>query len=263
MSAEIDAAASGSDAVRFRVGAFDGPLDLLLHLVRVNEVDVTNLPMHEITTQYNEYLDLMRELDLEVAGEYLVMAATLLHIKSRLLLPADPELAGEASADPRRDLAAQLLEYQAFKQAAENLQALDAARGLVWTRDGLVPAEFAGEELLAVDLFDLLRAFRDLLGRLDDEVQLHLRRDTVSVAEKIAWLTDLLERRGSADLREVLTELPTRLDRIAAFLALLEMLRLRLLVAYQRHRLGEIRLALRADTDAAAPVTPTSDAERA
>lgn len=235
------------DGIRFRVGAFEGPLDLLLHLVRINEVDITNLPIVEITQQYQEYLDWMRTLDLEVAGEYLVMAATLLHIKSKMLLPADPIAADEQESDPRRELAQQLLDYQRFKQAAETLQAMDSARALVWTRDGNVPAEFAGEEMLSVEIFDLLAAFRTVLGRLDAESRLHLRRDNVSVADKISWLTDLLEQRKSVDLLEILTELPTRIDRIAAFLAVLEMVRLRLLIAFQRTRLGEIRLALRDD----------------
>jgi segregation and condensation protein A len=244
------------DGLRFRVGGFEGPLDLLLHLVRVNEVDITNLPIVEITRQYEEYLDWMRTLDLEVAGEYLVMAATLLHIKSRLLLPADPESPEEATTDPRRELAQQLLEYQRFKQAAETLQAMDSARTLVWTRDGTVPEEFAGEELLTVELFDLLEAFRTVLGRLDDEARLHLRRDNVSVAEKIEWLTELLERAGSVDFVEAMRSLPTRIDRIAAFLAVLEMVRLRIIVAFQRTRLGEIRLALRADREASADEEP-------
>jgi len=238
---------SSSDGYRVRAGGFEGPLDLLLHLVRINEVEITNIPIVEITRQYNEYLDLMRGLDLEVAGEYLVMAATLMHIKSRVLLPADPVLGEGAAEDPRHELVQQLVEYQQYKQAAETLHAMDAARTLVWTRDGIASQEFAGEELLAVDLFDLITAFRALLGRLDDEVQLRLRRDDVSVAEKIGWLSDLLEERASLDLFQLFTTLPNRIERIATFLAVLEMLRLRLIVAFQRTRLAEIRIALRGD----------------
>ena len=121
-------------------------------------------------------------------------------------------------------------------------QALDSRRNLIWTREN-VPAEFAGEELLTVDLFDLLGAFRQLLSRLGEDARLELRRDNVSVAEKVAWLTDLLERRGSVDLLPLLTDLPTKLDRVATFLALLEMIRLRLVVAFQRKLFGDIRLA--------------------
>lgn len=235
-----------SDAYRVRVHAFEGPLDLLLHLVRINEVAIADIPIVQITRQYNEYLDLMRELNLEVAGEYLVMAATLMHIKSRMLLPPDPQAAGEqASEDPRTQLAQQLLDYQRYKQAAENLQAMDTAQGLIWTHDGPMPGELAGEELLVVDLFDLITAFRALLGRLDSEVRLRLKRDDVSVADKIGWLSDLLAERSSVSLEDVFRDLPGRLDRIATFLAVLEMLRLQLIVAFQRRLLGEIRIALR------------------
>lgn len=229
-------------AYRVQVGEFEGPLDLLLHLVRVNEVDVSDIPIVRITEQYNEYLDVLRELDLEIAGDYMVMAATLMHIKSRMLLPPDPEDAEEGAEDPRAELAQQLLDYQRFKQAAETLQAMDSRRNLIWTRD-FVPEEFHGEELLAVDMFDLIKAFRGLLTRLGEEAQLHLRRERVSVADKIGWLTDVLERRSSVDLLELFSDLPTRVERIATFLAILEMLRLQLLVAFQRKAFGEIRIA--------------------
>ncbi len=234
----------GAEACHVQVGGFDGPLDLLLHLVRVNEVDISNIPIVVITEQYGRYLDLMRELNLEIAGEYLVMAATLMQIKSQLLLPPDPDLPEEEQVDPRADLARQLLDYQRFRQAAENLQALESRRGLIWTRDD-VPLEFAGEELLAVDMFDLLQAFQKLLGRLGEEDRLRLERDNVSVADKIAWLGELLAERGSADLLALLETLPTRLDRIATFLAVLEMMRQALIVVFQRKLFGDIRVALR------------------
>ncbi len=232
---------------RVRVGGFEGPLDLLLHLVRINEVDIADIPIVEITSQYNAYLDLMRELNLEIAGEYLVMAATLMHIKSRTLLPVEAAPEGEASCDPRAELVEQLRDYQRFKQAAENLQAIDSVRSLVWTREGGPPPEFAGEELLVADLYDLVSAFRKLLGRLDEESRLRLRRDDVSVADKIGWLTDLLEGSGPLDLLAVLSDVPDRLHRIAAFLAVLEMMRLRLIVAFQRELLGGIWIARRED----------------
>ena len=150
----------GQDALRVHLGSFDGPLDLLLHLVRVNEVDITNIPILEIAAQYDAYLELMREMDLEIAGDYLVMAATLVHIKSRLLLPPDPTLPEEeARDDPHAELTRQLLEYQRLKQAAENLQAIDSVRSLIWTRDATIPHEFDGEELLAVEQFDVIAAF--------------------------------------------------------------------------------------------------------
>jgi segregation and condensation protein A len=244
---------AGPEALRVRLAQFEGPLDLLLHLVRVNELDITNLPIVTITEQYDAYLALMRDLDLDVAGDYLVMAATLVHIKSRLLLPPDPSLPeDERQADPRDELTRQLADYQRFKQAAENLQAIDSVRSLIWTRDGRVPAEFEGEELLAVDLFDVLQAFKKLLARLGEDAKLRLTRDDVSVADKIGWLTDLLQECVTADLLELFLELPDRVERIATFLAVLEMTRLQMIVLFQRAGEGGIRIALRRDTPAAA-----------
>ncbi len=244
--APVPTGESPSAPQHFRVGAFDGPLDLLLHLVRINEVEITDIPIAEITVQYNAHLDLLRELNLEVAGEYVVLAATLMHIKSRMLLPSDPQALGEEDgADPRAELARQLLDYQRFKQAAENLQAMEARRSLVWTRDG-IPREFADEELLAVDMFDLMSAFQQLLGRLGEEARIQLRRDSVSVADKMRWLTELLERQRSVNLLELLTDLPSRLDRVATFLAVLELIHRRVIVVFQRRLFDEIRVALRA-----------------
>jgi segregation and condensation protein A len=232
-----------SAAYRVQAGPFDGPLDLLLHLVRANEIDIMDIPIVTIAEQYSAHLELMRELDLEIAGEFLLMAATLVHIKSQMLLPRDPE-AEDPGDDPRTELVQQLLDHQRFRQAAENLQAMESRRTLIWTRSS-IPDEFGGEELLAVDMLDLMRAFKMLLSRLGEEARLRLKRDHVSVAEKIAWLTDLLERQRSVDLLALLAELPTRLDRIAAFLAVLEMMRLSLVVIFQRKLLGEIRVARR------------------
>jgi segregation and condensation protein A len=240
--AEQTGGGKASSSYEIRVAEFEGPLDLLLHLVRINEVDILDIPIVEITSQYHEYLEMMNELNLDLAGEYLVMAATLMHIKSRMLLPPDPTAEEEDAEDPRAELARELLEYQRFKQAAETLQAMDSRRSLVWTRMD-VPEEFRDEELLAVDLMDLLKAFRGLLGRLGEEARLQLKRDNVSVADKINWLGELLERRRSVELTSLLADLPTRLDCIATFLAILEMMRLQLIVAFQRKALGEIRIA--------------------
>jgi len=252
--AEVD------DRYRVHVGTFEGPLDLLLHLVRVNEVDITDIPILEITRQYHDHLEMMRELDLEVAGEYVVMASTLMHIKSRMLLPADPDAAGEDGAeDPRAELVQQLLEYQKYKQAAENLSAMDSRRTLIWTREGEVPEEFRGEELLAVDLTDLIVSFRKMLGRLDEEARLRFKQDNVSVAEKIQWLGDLLQERRTLALLPLIESLPTRLDRIATFLAMLEMMRLRLIAAFQRGIAGEIRIVLRDDIEEAPPAAQEPD----
>ena len=250
----------GRESLKIHLASFEGPLDLLLHLVRVNEVDITNIPILEIAAQYDAFLQLMRELDLEVAGDYLVMAATLVHIKSRLLLPPDPTVPGEeAKEDPRAELTQQLLEYQRLKQAAENLQAIDSVRSLIWTRDGRVPAEFEGEELLTVELFDVIAAFKKLLDRLGEDARLQMRRDDVSVADKVAWLTEILQERNSLDLLELIAGLPNRTEMIATFLAVLEMVRLQMIVLFQRAREGDIRIALRQDAPAASVPDASAD----
>jgi segregation and condensation protein A len=233
-----------STGYRVQAGEFEGPLDLLLHLVRVNEVDLTDIPIVQITEQYNEYLALMKDMDLEVAGEYLVMAATLLHIKSQMLLPADPVSEQEAvEDDPRAQLSRQLLDYQKYKQATENLQAMDNRRSLIWIREDPVAEEFSGEELLTVDLLDLISSFKKLLGRMDEESRLRMKKDHASVADKITWLTDLLSESPSLSLQVLLETLEVRQEQIAAFLAILEMMRLQMIVVFQRKLAGEIRIA--------------------
>jgi segregation and condensation protein A len=187
------------------------------------------------------------------------MAATLVHIKSRLLLPPDPTLPGEETHDdPRAELTQQLLDYQRLKQAAENLQAIDSVRSLIWTRDGKIPKEFEGEELLTVELFDVIAAFKKLLDRLGEDARIQVHRDDVSVADKVSWLTEILQERGSVDLLELIAGLPNRTERIASFLAVLEMVRLQIIVLFQRAREGDIRVALRNDAPGA-PV-PSEDA---
>ena len=239
-----------ADAYRIHIQGFEGPLDLLLHLVRIHEVDLTDIPILTITEQYNEYLNLMRHMNLEIAGEYLVMAATLMHIKSQLLLPPDPTAEGEEETeDPRSELAQQLMEYQKYKQAAETLQAMDNRRTLIWVREDGVPEEFAGEELLTVDLFDLIGSFKKMLGRLDEESRLRMKKDSASVADKIAWLTELLEEHTTISLNMLLETLDVRQERIAAFLAVLEMMRLQMIIVFQRKLEGEIRIARAEDLE--------------
>jgi len=165
---------SPGEAYRVRAGEFEGPLDLLLHLVRINEVDIADIPIVTITEQYQSYLEAMQQLSLEVAGEYLVMAATLMHIKSRMLLPPDPvsEEEGEEAEDPRAELAQQLIEYQRFKQAAENLQAMDSRRSLIWTREGVPPDNFLSPDNLSQfernhlkDAFSVVRTMQNVLSQ--------------------------------------------------------------------------------------------------
>src|SRR5512144_1527813 len=144
------------------IPAFSGPFDLLLHLIRINEVSITDIPIAEITEQYTAYLDAMRELDLDVASEYVAMAAELIYIKSKMLLPRLP---GAPEEDPRAELAQRLLEYEKFKRSAETLHAIDTLRGGLWSRPETEPPKAEGEETLEVSLFDIIEAFRGVTER--------------------------------------------------------------------------------------------------
>src|SRR5262245_12130047 len=192
-----DPSGSGADpsepAYQVKLPAFEGPLDLLLNLIRINEMDIFDIPIVEIARQYQAYLEMMQRFDLEVAGEYLLMAATLMHIKSKMLLPRET-IEGESGEeeDPRADLTRQLVEYQRIKQGAENLQALESVRGLVWTRGDRIFTEFEKEELLVVDVFAILGAMKKVLDRLAARERFELRTEEYSVREKVDWLVRLL-----------------------------------------------------------------------
>lgn len=224
---------------------FEGPLDLLLHLIRTNEISITDIPILEICRQYDGYLCLMQDLNLEVAGEYLVMASTLAHIKSRMLLPAAPAAPGEEPEDPRADLVRQLVAYQRVKAIAEMLRDRDEMQADIFIRgnggeDPLGP--FRDEELLEVSLFDLLDAFRRMIENLGSSAPIQMQRDEISIAEKIMWILDRLEASSPVQFQSLLDELATRAERIAAFLAVLELIRLRLVTAAQLRPAGEILL---------------------
>ena len=240
---ETSVPGAGGEALRLAVGRFEGPLDLLLHLVRSQEMDILDLPIVEIARQYNEYLERMRQLDLEIASEYLVMAATLAYIKSRLLLPPEEEEEGEPAEDPRAELSRQLLEYERYRKAVEELAALESGRDLVFARPGPPPPELAGEVTLRADLDDLVRAFRRVLARLEegDRVDV-IRRDDYPVKDMMERLLGRLRPGGALSFRELLEECRTRLERIVLFLALLELIRLGAVAAWQPGPRADIRL---------------------
>ncbi len=244
---------------RLVVGSFQGPLDLLLHLIRANEIAITDIPIVEVCRQYDAYLLLMNEMNLEVAGDYLVMAATLAHIKSRMLLPAPPHVAGEDPEDPRADLVRQLLEYQRMKMAAESLREIDDLAAAAFGRgnageDPLGP--WRDEAQLEVSLFDLLSAFRRVVEALADAQPFHVHREEISVTDTIAWIVSRLESESPRLFQDLIAELSTRAERIVAFLAILELIRLRRIRAVQRRLQGEILITLEnpAPLPAVAPV---------
>ena len=231
---------------RVRLDLFDGPLDLLLHLIKKNEVDVTDIPIATITEQYLGYLDLLRELRLDVAGEYLVMAATLTLLKSRLLLPS-PTTEDEEDPDPRADLVRQLLEYQRYRQAAATLADRPLLRRDVFVRvpnaEGL-PSDAGGAPVLRVTPWELMEAFRAVLQRARPDPVHHVAAETVTLRDRIASLLSTLTVARSVTFESLFGDAPARSFVIVTFLAVLELAKLGAIEAVQQEPLGDILLVL-------------------
>ncbi len=222
------------------IPAFSGPLDLLLHLIRVNEVSITDIPIAEITGQYTAYLDAMRELDLDVASEYVALAAELIYIKSRLLLPRPP---GEPQEDPRQDLARRLLEYERYKKAAESFHEIDTLRAGLWPRaEAEIPKPGDVLASLEVSLFGLIDAFRAVTDRyrLAHPPALEIEHMRFSVKEKMQELLGRLEKTETLPLVEFLGTMGYRAEAVTAFLAALELIRLGVVRVFQPAPFGEI-----------------------
>jgi segregation and condensation protein A len=236
-----------------KLDIFQGPLDLLLYLIRKNEVDIYNIPIALITQQYVEYLDTMRSLNLDLAGEYLVMAATLAHIKSRMLLPVsdDDNEDEEEAEDPRAELVRQLLEYQAYKEAAGFLAGRPLLERDVF-RLGASPVESPDvgkreDFLIEADLFELVEAFRRIIAGLEDEESLQFNTEKLSLADRMNDIMENLSHDGNLSFSELLTGRSNRTLIVYTFLAILELVKLRMVTARQALPFGEIRLFLSVD----------------
>jgi segregation and condensation protein A len=227
-----------------RIDNFEGPLDLLLHLIRKNEMEIADISIAEITHQYLAYLDTLKSLNLEVAGEFLVMAATLLHIKSRMLLPPSEEEGEEEEEDPRAELVRRLLEYQVYKNAAEELEELPQLGRDFFVRNLPDPALIEGEEdagPVEVGIFELVDALRHLLQEASREEPAHfVVTERLSVTERIHVLLDLLSYKKRLLFQESLSERPDRHEIVVTFLALLELVRLNAVRFVQDRRFGPI-----------------------
>jgi segregation and condensation protein A len=235
------------DAPKIQLPEFEGPLDLLLYLIRRNQVDIYDIPIAPITRQYMEYLDLMKELNLDVAGEFFVMSATLIHIKSKMLVPLSPaEAAGdeEALEDPREALVQRLLEFQRYKEAAGILHQQAQIRAATWTRPpGALPSfDESGEEMIEAGLFDLIGAFRDLLERRKTLLAHRVEPLGKSIEERMQEVMALIREGESVEFLELFESQGTKRDMIVTFLALLELIRLKRVKVYQRGPFGPIRV---------------------
>ena len=221
------------------IPAFTGPLDLLLHLIRVNQVSITDIPIAQITEQYTAFLDAMRELDLDVASDYIALAAELIYVKSRMLLPRAP---GEPEEDPRSDLARRLLEYERYKEAAESFHEIDALRAGLWPRPQTEIPRSPDGETLEVSLFDLIDTFRQVTERyrLAHPPALEIRHLRFSVGEKMLELIERLERAGPMPLLEFWGAMRYRAEAVTAFLATLELIRLGAVRVFQAAPFAEI-----------------------
>lgn len=231
-------------AYQVTLPAFQGPLDLLLHLIKKNEVDIYDIPIITITAQYNEYLDVMQELDLDVAADFIYMASVLINIKSRMLLPRDESADGEGAEDPRKELVDRLLEYQRFKAVAESFAELDVVRMGMWTRPRVpVPGddEPAEVDMSDVGLFDLIDAFRTALVRYrqNHPQAIELKRTIHKVSEKMHEIYGKVREKGSIRLQWFL-EGRDRNELIAVFLGMLELVRLGGVGLQQTNNFGEI-----------------------
>ena len=235
-----------NSAYTIRLDVFEGPLDLLLHLIHKNELEITNIPIALITEQYLEYLKLMKVLNLDIAGEYLLMASTLLYIKSKTLLPASPEEEEEEEEDPRAELVRRLLEYQKYKEAASQLEKKPMLDRDVFIRPNPSgEGDAVAEERVEVSLFELLEAFRQILERAKAEEFHEVTLDRVSVGEKVQEIFSLLQReKRSIAFQHLFPEKASCRVIIVTFLAILELVKMKLIRVFQMAPFETIRLSL-------------------
>ena len=235
-----------TDDLKIILGEFEGPLDLLLHLIRQEQVSIYDIPVGRITDEYLRYLQLMQELDIALAGDFLVMAATLIELKSRMLLPRDPlATTEEEDDDPRKELVDQLLEYQKYKAAAQ----------MLWSRATVERAIFKRAELetdknnpeVAVGVFDLLKVFQEILARHKEEVRLEIEREEISMAEMLERLRNMVMSSGELNLRVFFERARSRRELVLAFLSVLELVRTTEIRLFQRETFGEITARVSAE----------------
>jgi len=251
---------SAPDAFPVKLENFEGPLDLLLHLIKKHEVSIHDIPIALITAQYLSAIDLMQELNLDIAGEFLLMAATLIHIKSKMLLPRPETAAGVEGEeeDPRDALVRRLLEHQKFKAAGALLHEREQVRAAQWLRPDERIADIVGdgyEPELEVDLFSLLSAFQAVVERAKQRPKILLPAEQISVETRIDELLTRLSETVACGFEDLFADVQDRAGLIVTFLALLEMIRLKLVRVFQSGSFGPIRVYKRArPADAPHPI---------
>ena len=232
--------------LKLELPAFEGPLDLLLHLIRKHELEILDLPIAFVTSRYLEYLSMMEHLNLDIAAEYLVMAATLAHIKSKMLLPQEPtdqdDDEQEDEIDPRAELIRRLLEYQKYKDAAEQLGSRAVVGRDVFPRGSDGPKASGPAPLASMQLFKLLDAFKRVLDRADAELAFEITTEGVSIQERMGQLVDVLREKREVAFEALFEEHVRVYDLVITFLAILEMAKRRLVAVYQADPYSPIHL---------------------
>ena len=240
-------------STRVQLEIYEGPLDLLLHLIKKNEVSITDIPIATITEQYLATLELMETLSLDLAGEFLVMASTLVHIKSRMLLPPeadDPD--DEDGVDPREELVRRLLEYQRYKEAAVELEQREMLARDVFTRT-LAPVEEVGPRgFRELSVFELLNALKQVFDRLPKDSAHDVILEKITVREKMTFLLDSLRGHRNLLFEALFDAAKSRMEVVVTFLALLELVKVRAIRVYQEEMAGPILIEAAADMDEAA-----------
>jgi segregation and condensation protein A len=235
---------SGAGDYKIKLGVFEGPLDLLLHLIKRHELDIYDIPIAKITAEYLRYIQTLRDLDIDVAGEFLLMAATLIHIKSRMLLPVDPATKAEdgtETEDPRAELVRQLLEHQRYKSAAQTLWMKYEVEQGVFMRPPLDPSE--NNEIVAT-VFDLLETFKRIMERRRERIEVEIAREEVTQAQKMAELKTLLAQHSRVNVTKLFEAATNRREMVCLLLAILEMLKGLLITFTQERTFGDIVIQL-------------------
>jgi segregation and condensation protein A len=251
-------------STKVQLEIFEGPLDLLLHLIKKNEVRVTDIPIAAITEQYLATLELMQSLSLDMAGEFLVMAATLIHIKSRELLPEgdeEPEPDEDEGVDPRAELVRRLLEYQRYKEAAAELEQREVLTRDVFVR-ATAPVEEAGpREFREISVFELLGALKRVIDRLPKDIVHEVMLEKITVREKMTLLLDRLRSESRIVFESLFSEVQSRMEIIVTFLAMLELVKVRAIRVFQDQPGGDILIEAAAGMDQAAEGIVLEEAE--
>ena len=230
--------------MKLKLDIFEGPLDLLLYLIKKNHLEIQTLNLKEVVSQYLQYLELMKMLDINIASEYLVIAATLINIKSKSLLPVPEEPEEDNQPDPQEELIKKLMEYQKFKEAAQSLRHKEAER-LKYIRRSSSEMPETEEVFFEASIFDLITAFKSALKDVPRDIFFEVVKDEFTVEQKIHDLLHLLLKEQKIELNKIFSEAKNKLEIVVIFLAILELIRLREIVAVQRELFSPVLIMRR------------------